>query len=160
MTPMGSIKRGENMSEEIVSVSLEALERELRNILTQVEKEKVPTIELNTANWLDDYNGVSRYEEYHGFELEKKKFSELYSIIHSLLKVAEIKIDSFSVYATVEDGITIHCWHDVYNQYGRWLGTDHSVFSLRELVDIVKEKTGLYNMETLKNAISKLLSSL
>ncbi|RSN72979.1 hypothetical protein D6D85_11855 [Candidatus Methanodesulfokora washburnensis] len=160
MTPDGVNKRGESMSEEVISIPLDKLEGELRNIVGELEKGKLESIDLNITHWLDDYNGKYEYETVHGFKLEREKFSELYDLVKRLLDIAEIKHDRMTLYATVEHGISVHTAEDVRNPYGRDVGVDHNLFSLEELVEMAKEKKKEYNTETLKNAILKLLSSL
>jgi len=139
--------------------SLDRLSEELEE-KTKALVDKVHKIRINTTHWLDDYNGMYRYEEIHGFLLDEKDNKKLYEIVKTLLELCELETDSFRVYACVEHGIAVAGHKAVYNPYGSWIGDDHFLYSLKDLVERAKELKRDFNMETLKKAVSELLSSL
>jgi len=139
--------------------SLDRLAEELEE-KTKALVDKVHKIRINTTHWLDDYNGKSEWAEIHGFLLDEKDNKKLYEIIKTLLELCELEVDGFRVYACVEHGIAVAGHKAVYNPYGSWVGDDHFLYSVRDLVERAKEIKRDFNMETLRNAVERLLSSL
>jgi hypothetical protein len=145
---------------EVGAAALREVSSGLRKFVEEIKMRKLPTIRLNDASWLDDHNGVVRHLTVHGFLLSKSKYPELYAAVRALLKIAEIEAERVELYATTEDGITIHVEEDISNEYGRELGTDHGNLPLSFIIQEAKEKTKNYNYEKLKEALQHLLESL
>jgi hypothetical protein len=145
---------------EVEAAILREVTSGLRFIEEELKKRKLPAIKINNNSWLDDYNGVTRYITVHGFLLNKNKYAQLYSTVSALLRLAEIEVERLGLYATVEDGITVHIEKDVSNEYGRELGTDHRNLPIEFLIEEAKEKAQQYNIDKLKEALHRLLESL
>jgi hypothetical protein len=145
---------------EVEAAALREVTSGLRRLIEELRSMALPVIKLHDESWIDDYNGISRYVNIHGFLISKNEYPELYEAVRTLLEIVELDPDRIELYITVEDGITIHVERDIDNEYGRFLGVDNKNLSLGFIIHQAKEKAKNYNHEKLKEALHRLLEAL
>lgn len=113
-----------------ISYVIDRLVYLVRKFVDNVEKHR---FELKYITWIDDYNGRSPLTLYvYGIELQDTELRRAVSKALSILYGDLVEVDYI---VATDDDVIVQYHYEVYNEYGRYVGTTHGYISLYTLIN-------------------------
>jgi len=151
-----SVRSGVEVAEEFKEL-VELVERIVDGIRAELE-----TIELRSANWLDNYNGrPDRITYDRGVVIEELKGILNYIVEYAYPPEGQgAGAHVTNVYLTLEHGLVAQLEEDYYNPYGSHVGTEKWWTEVTTMLEMAKRRVEKYKVAELRRVKEEVMTEL